>query len=138
MNKEAKIFATISGNAGYKTNGINETDKYNNMLFLCRGKEIEIETDYLFLNQFNTTPIENVSEIGLRLYAKDIKSLRLENCTFDKIKKKLTEQYKKAWNQSLTDRSFSCWENLLGISKGMKQINVIDKNNKETIAWATV
>jgi len=33
------------------------------------GMEIEVETEYLFNNQFNTVPIRGVSKLGLRIMA---------------------------------------------------------------------
>lgn len=49
MSKKFKLYATIKENTGYQSNFKSHRDSYNNALFLLRGKEIEIETDYCFL-----------------------------------------------------------------------------------------
>jgi hypothetical protein len=36
------------------------------------GQTVEVETDFLFSDQFNTPPIPGVSENGLRLMARDV------------------------------------------------------------------
>lgn len=139
MKENARIFVTVSETAGYKTSDtIKPSSIYNNMLYKCRGKEIEVETDYLFLNQCNTTPIEGVSENGLRLFFTDIKAMRLENCTFDEIKEEIRERYKRDWNDEISDGRFSAWRSVLGISKGMKKVQVANETGDGThTAWAS-
>lgn len=43
-----------------------------NLLGKVEGMEIEIETDHLFLDQYNTVPIPGVSDHGMRLMDRDI------------------------------------------------------------------
>lgn len=46
--------------------GKNESNFYSQLLEVA-GTEIEVETEYLFRNQFNTVPIPDISENGLRV-----------------------------------------------------------------------
>jgi hypothetical protein len=46
-----------------------EADRYRKMMQVVAGKWLEVETDYLFQDQFNTAPIAGVSEYGLRVMA---------------------------------------------------------------------
>ena len=115
MSKKFKLYATIKENAGYQSNFNNNRDSYNNALFLLRGKEIEIETDYLFLNQLNTVPIKGVSKHGLRLNFNDIQSLRIENRTFRTIKMRIKKFYRDSWHEEITDRKLTAWKHLLRI-----------------------
>lgn len=36
-------------------------------LILIEGKVLEVDTEYLFKDQFNTKPIKNISELGMRI-----------------------------------------------------------------------
>ena len=115
MSKRFKLYATIKENAGYQSNFKNNKDSYNNALFLLRGKEVKIETKYLFLNQLNTAPIKGVSKLGLRLYFNDIKSLRIENRTFRTVKMRLKKFYRESWNTEINDIQLTAWKHLLRI-----------------------
>lgn len=118
MSKKFKLYATIKENAGreltYKST--RHSDTYNHALFLLRGKEVEIETKYLFLNQLNTIPVKGVTEIGLRLYFTDIKSLRMENRTFRTIKQRIKKFYVNGWNTDIKDKQLIGWKRLLGLN----------------------
>ena len=46
--------------------------KWADMLEKVQGMWIEVETDYLFLDQYNTVPVPGVSNNGLRLMDRDI------------------------------------------------------------------
>lgn len=46
------------------------------MLEKVQGKWIEVETDWLFADQFNTVPIEGVSETGMRLMSGDVEEIQ--------------------------------------------------------------
>ena len=46
--------------------------KFAAMLEAVQGKWLEVETDYLFKDQFNTVPIPGVSELGLRVMATEV------------------------------------------------------------------
>jgi hypothetical protein len=48
------------------------SDSFAAMLDKIAGQEIEVETDHLFLDQFNTVPIPGVSEKGLRVTNQNI------------------------------------------------------------------
>lgn len=116
MSKRFKLYATIKENAGnFCAYCHNDSQKYNNMLYLLRGKEVRIETDYLFLNQLNTAPIKGVSKLGLRLHFNDIQSLRIENRTFRTIKMRIKKFYRDSWHEEITDRKLTAWKHLLGI-----------------------
>jgi len=43
------------------------TREYANMITAIQGMTIEVETEYLWDDQFNTVPIEGVSDNGLRI-----------------------------------------------------------------------
>lgn len=92
MSKRLKLYATIKETAGreltYKSTS--HSDTYNHALFLLRGKEVKIETKYLFLDQLNTAPVKGVTKIGLRLRFSDIKSLRMEKTVRTELNKSLT------------------------------------------------
>ncbi len=47
-------------------------DKFRKMMQAVAGQWLEVETDYLFQNQFNTPPIPGVSENGLRVMAGNV------------------------------------------------------------------
>lgn len=95
--------------------GVVVIKKYNHALYLLRGKEVKIETKYLFLNQLNTVPIKGVSKHGLRLNFNDIQSLRIENRTFRTIKMRIKKFYRDSWNEEITDKNLIAWKHLLGI-----------------------
>lgn len=53
MSKRFKLYATIKENAGFQCPEnwrCNDRQRYNHALYLLRGKEVKIETKYLFLN----------------------------------------------------------------------------------------
>lgn len=63
-----------------------EIDKYRKMLQAVAGQWLEVETQYLFQNQFNTVPIPSISKSGLRVMAghvQDIKDDIRPNRLFD-------------------------------------------------------
>lgn len=103
MSKRLKIYATIKENVGYQSNFKTHKDEYNNALFLLRGKEVKIDTKYLFFNQLNTFPIKGISKLGLRLFFKDIESIRIENRTFRTVLKRLKKHYLNSWEQELNE-----------------------------------
>jgi len=45
------------------------------MLKAIQGQWVEIETDHLFADQFNTVPIPGVSENGMRLMVEDVEEI---------------------------------------------------------------
>lgn len=53
----------------------NQIRKWRMMLKAIEGKEIEVETEYLFKNQFNTVPIPGVSEQGMRIMETDVEKV---------------------------------------------------------------
>jgi hypothetical protein len=117
MSKCFKLYATIKENAGFQCpkSWRGSDKKYNHALYLLRGKEVKIETKYLFLNQLNTVPIKGVSKHGLRLNFNDIQSLRIENRTFRTIKMRIKKFYRDSWNEEITDKNLIAWKHLLGI-----------------------
>lgn len=46
-----------------------------NMLEKVQGQLLEVETEYLFRDQFNTAPIPGVSDLGMRIMAADISEI---------------------------------------------------------------
>jgi len=65
------------------------------------GKTIEVETDYLFKNQFNTVPIKGVSELGLRI---------MENLVEEVIDDERIGKYKCNWCGHHSENSDKCPE----------------------------
>ena len=57
------------------TCGMLHNPEWEAMLNRLEGRWLEVETDHLFSNQFNTAPIEGESESGLRLYLQDIDAI---------------------------------------------------------------
>ena len=55
----------LCGGRGNRCNIFNE--KWYEILKKIDGKTLEVETKYLFKDQFNTVPIKDVSEQGLRI-----------------------------------------------------------------------
>lgn len=45
------------------------------MLEKIKGQWVEVETEHLFADQFNTVPIPGVSEQGLRLMIEDVEEI---------------------------------------------------------------
>lgn len=46
--------------------------KWADTLKALQGMTIEVETEYLFANQFNTAPIDGISENGMRIMAESV------------------------------------------------------------------
>lgn len=78
---EDKMYLKISTNAHikYRSSTLrpyrprdNFNSKWYDKLKAIAGKIIEVETDYLFYDQFNTVPIKNVSDKGLRIMMQSI------------------------------------------------------------------
>ncbi len=46
--------------------------EFEAMMRAVEGEWLDVETDHLFRDQFNTTPIPEVSENGLRIMARDV------------------------------------------------------------------
>lgn len=109
-----RVFALVNDKAGFETNATNQSALLNNALFHLRGKEIEVETDYLFLDQLNTVPFE-YSKNGLRLLFHSIKSIRIENRTFQAVKNRLKKHYKYSWNKDIKDTDLYLWQEKTGI-----------------------
>jgi rubrerythrin len=63
------------------------------------GKTIEVETDYLFNNQFNTAPIKGVSERGLRI---------MENLVEEVIDDERIGKYKCNWCGGYSEKKDKC------------------------------
>jgi hypothetical protein len=112
-----RIFAKVKTNARSRyvadPNNITVNWKWADTLEAVEGQEIEIETKFLFLNQFNTAPIPGVSDNGLRLMATSLESLRIEDGTFEDVKAQIRAFYLESWHQKITDAQFSAWESLL-------------------------
>ena len=50
-------------------------DEWYNQLKAIAGKTLVVETKYLFKDQFNTAPIEGVSEIGMRIMVESVEEV---------------------------------------------------------------
>lgn len=57
------------------TCGMLHSPKWSAMLKKVEGQWLEVETDYLFADQFNTVPIPGVSEDGMRIMAADVEEI---------------------------------------------------------------
>lgn len=55
--------------------GMLHNPEWENMLKAVEGKWLDVETDWLFKNQFNTAPIPGVSELGMRVMAEDVEEI---------------------------------------------------------------
>jgi len=111
-----KIFAIVRKDASSTEKSCANRNPVNwgfvAMLESIHGTKIEIDTKYLFLNQFNT--VDGVgSKNGMRLMATHLESLELVDTTFEEIKEIIKARYLKDWNQKLTDANFSAWKSLL-------------------------
>lgn len=51
------------------------SDAWVKTLEAVQGMTLEVETEYLFEDQFNTAPIEGISDTGLRLMSSDIEQV---------------------------------------------------------------
>ena len=51
-------------------------EKFYNILKNIQGQWLEIETEHLFSDQFNTTPIPNVSDNGVRIMMEDVVEIK--------------------------------------------------------------
>lgn len=49
--------------------------EYHAALRKLAGQEVEVETEYLFSDQYNTPPIEGISDIGLRIFDRYVESI---------------------------------------------------------------
>lgn len=47
-------------------------EEFSKMLEKVQGQWLEVETDHLFNDQFNTAPIEGVTALGLRVMHSDV------------------------------------------------------------------
>lgn len=50
-----------------------------------QGMWLEVETEHLFLDQYNTSPITGITELGLRLFNRDIDAI--ENDVRERMKR---------------------------------------------------
>lgn len=55
--------------------GMLHRPEWETMLSKVQGKWLEVETDYLFDDQFNTVPIPGVSELGMRIMIEDVTAI---------------------------------------------------------------
>lgn len=55
--------------------GMLHRPEFADMLRAVQGQWIEVETDHLFRDQFNTVPIPGVSDNGLRVMVNDIQAI---------------------------------------------------------------
>lgn len=60
-------------------------DKWYKILKAIEGKEIEIETEYLFKDQFNTIPIKDISENGIRIMMRYVDYV-IDDIRYNKMK----------------------------------------------------
>lgn len=51
------------------------SEEFYEMLKKVQGKWLEVETDHLFNDQFNTAPIEGVSPLGLRVAHSEVAAI---------------------------------------------------------------
>ena len=73
MNDEAaRHYVTRCYRHAHPACGQRHNPKFATMLRAVQGQWIEVETDHLFRDQFNTVPIPGVSENGLRVMVSDI------------------------------------------------------------------
>lgn len=51
-------------------------EQFYNILKNIQGKWLEVETEHLFSDQFNTAPIQDVSENGVRIMMEDVVEIK--------------------------------------------------------------
>lgn len=56
--------------------GMLHKPEWEEMLKKVEGQWLEIETDWLFADQFNTAPIQGVSTLGMRIMASSVEEIR--------------------------------------------------------------
>jgi hypothetical protein len=71
-DKAATHYVTRCYRHAHPQCGMLHSPKFAKMLEAVEGQWLEVETDHLFNDQFNTAPIPGVSENGLRLMLGDI------------------------------------------------------------------
>jgi hypothetical protein len=95
-------------------------EPYKSAMNSIRGQWVQIDTQYLFVNQLNT--MDGVgTKNGLRLNLLDVDALRIKNGTFDQVKAQIRDFYKQAWHTDVTDIMFTTWKRLL--ANGEQQQN---------------
>ena len=70
QKKEYLKLKNLLESKGYKlfdSIGPDDYEWYKKIIFLLNNETIELETNYIFNNQWNTTPILNISEHGIRV-----------------------------------------------------------------------
>ncbi len=55
--------------------GMLHNSKFSKMLESVAGTWLEVETEFLFNDQFNTVPVEGVTEHGLRVMLEDVEEI---------------------------------------------------------------
>lgn len=55
--------------------GMLHNPEWEKMLEKIEGTWVEVETEHLFADQFNTAPIPGVSETGMRLMIEDVEAI---------------------------------------------------------------
>lgn len=77
-----KLYASASSNyvrrcykGAHPACGMLHNQEFAAMLEKVNGQWIEVETDWLFRDQFNTAPIAGVSDLGLRVMAQDVEEI---------------------------------------------------------------
>lgn len=71
---DGPMMIRIRDNAGDAASGINLD--WKRMMQQVQGQWLEVETDHLFRDQFNTAPILGVSESGMRIMQSDVAEIR--------------------------------------------------------------
>ena len=72
---DGPMMIRIRDDAGGRASGLLSPD-WKRMMQAIQGQWIEVETDHLFEDQFNTVPIPGVSESGLRVMESDVAEIR--------------------------------------------------------------
>lgn len=83
-NAASNYFNRCYRNARPDAYGLHNEDYYQKLMSV-QGQWLDVDTKHLFDNQFNTTPIENVSVNGLRIMIEDV--VEIENDIRDGVVK---------------------------------------------------
>jgi len=104
---EKKIYITVRNDASesyIRRESVAVNWHWAETLSKIEGMRIEIETEFLFVNQFNTVPIKGVSDEGLRLMAMDCSKIEFEGgADYEWYLEKCSEFYAKGWNTKVKD-----------------------------------
>jgi hypothetical protein len=76
QDNAAQNYITRCYKGAHPSCGMAHSPEWADTLKQVEGQWLEVETEHLFENQFNTVPIPGVSDNGLRLFVEDISEIK--------------------------------------------------------------